>query len=148
MFGPATCANPHESTTIQKNSACRLFALWNPLMRALQFVYFRACAGLFRCKIPYDFENVRACGGCKIPLWEYNLKIFAPAAAICDEKSPYGIEKFHACGGLFAVQNPLVRVQFVFFAPAAAISDEKSLYGSSTFENFVRLRRPICDATS
>ena len=48
-------------------------------MRAIQFVYFRVCAGLFRCKIPYDFENVRA------------------------------------CGGLFAVQNPLVRVEDEFF---------------------------------
>ena len=29
--------------------------------------------------------------------------------------APYGIEHFHACGGLFAVQNPLMRVQFEFF---------------------------------
>ena len=28
-------------------------------MRALQVVYLRVCAGLFRCETPYDFENVR-----------------------------------------------------------------------------------------
>ena len=28
-------------------------------MRALQVVYLRVCAGLFRCETPYDFENFR-----------------------------------------------------------------------------------------
>ena len=32
-------------------------------MRALQVVYLRVCAGLFRCETPYDFENFRTCGG-------------------------------------------------------------------------------------
>ena len=32
-------------------------------MRALQVVYLRVCAGLFRCETPYDFEKICACGG-------------------------------------------------------------------------------------
>ena len=31
-------------------------------MRALQVVYLRDCAGLFRCETPYDFENFRLVG--------------------------------------------------------------------------------------
>ena len=42
-----------------QNAECSVSAL----MRALQVVYLRVCAGLFRCETPYDFENFRACGG-------------------------------------------------------------------------------------
>ena len=95
--------------TIHKFSACGLFALWNPLMRALQFVYFRACAGLFRCKIPYDFENVRD------------------------------------CDGLFAVQNPRMRVQFGNFRACASYLRWKTPLWDWTFS---RMRRAICGAKS
>ena len=78
MFGPAAYVNSHKSTTIQKNSRPR--AIYNVIMKSpyesTTIVYFRACAGLFRCKIPYDFENVRV------------------YLAISDEKSLYGSSTF------------------------------------------------------
>ena len=93
----------------KKISACRLFALRNPLMRALQFVYFRACRGLFRCKIP---EIFRACGGLfavQNPLMRVQFDFFSRLRQLFPMKNPFmgalHLKKIRACGGLFAMQH-------------------------------------------